>query len=414
MSEATILDSRSVRQAPRAHQLTDDQTSAIRAAVNWYKNRRKVQQVFQISGLAGTGKTSIIPYIIDDLGLDREHDVVFGTYTGKAALVLQKKGIPCRTIHSLIYDLVKTDNGAMVWKLKDGSNGPRSDVQSAKLVVLDEVSMVDGEMAADLLSFGKPVIVLGDHGQLPPINGKAAFSSQNPDAVLTQIHRQAAENPIIQIAHMARTGQVIPYGEHGGSVLVVPQYEIKPPQLFAADQVICGFNNTRLLLNNRMRRALGLDTALPTGPDEKIICLRNDHPHGLLNGMFIQLDEIEEPKNIEFKAVVFSDEGEAVAGFYRPYGDPDREQQPKKLRIYTGFFLDHQKFDPGREEKDWKQKRWMVEATFGYAITCHKSQGSQWDNVLVWDDGLGKTRRERSRWLYTAITRASEGLVIAD
>jgi superfamily I DNA/RNA helicase len=112
--------------------------------------------------------------------------------------------------------------------------------------------------------------------------------------------------------------------------------------------------------------------------------------------------------------VVFSDGGEAVAGYYRPYGDSDREQQPNKLRIYTGHFLDHQQFDPSRDEKDWKQKRWMVEATFGYAITCHKAQGSQWDNVLVWDDGLGKTRLERSRWLYTAITRASDGLVIAD
>jgi exodeoxyribonuclease V len=407
MSEAVILDPLSVRQAPRPHQLTDDQTSAIRAAVDWYKNRRKVQQVFQINGLAGTGKTSIIPYIIDDLGLDPERNVVFGTYTGKAALVLRKKGIPCRTIHSLIYELVKTEKGTPVWKLND-----KSDVRSAKLIVLDEVSMVDREMAADLLSFGKPVIVLGDHGQLPPVNGEAAFSPQNPDAVLTQIHRQAAENPIIRIAHMARTGQVIPYGEHGGSVLVAPQYKIELPQLLAADQVICGFNNTRFQLNNRMRRALDLQTALPTGPDEKIICLRNDHRHGILNGMFLQLDEIEELEGIGFKAVVFNEEGKAVAGYCRQDGED--EPQPKKLPVYTGFFLDHQKFDPGRADKDWKLKRGMVEATFGYAITCHKSQGSQWDNVLIWDDGLGKTRRERSRWLYTAITRASEGLVIAD
>ena len=159
MSEATILDPRSVRQAPRAHQLTDDQTSAIRAAVNWYKNRRKVQQVFQINGLAGTGKTSIIPYIIDDLGLDPERDVVFGTYTGKAASVLRKKGIPCRTIHSLIYELVKTEKGTPVWKLNE-----ESDVRFARLIVLDEVSMIDKKMASDLLSFGKPVIVIGDHG----------------------------------------------------------------------------------------------------------------------------------------------------------------------------------------------------------------------------------------------------------
>jgi exodeoxyribonuclease V len=405
MSEAVILNSHSVRQAPRPHQLTDDQTSAIKAAVDWYKNRRKVQNVFQINGLAGTGKTSIIPYIIDDLKLDRERDVVFGTYTGKAASVLRKKGIPCRTIHSLIYKLVRTDRGALVWDLNENS-----DVRTAKLIVLDEVSMVDDETAADLLSFGTPAIVLGDHGQLSPVNGKAAFSLNNPDAVLTQIHRQAAENPIIQIARMARTGQVIRYDEYGGAVLVVPRYKIETAQLLAAGQVICGFNKTRLELNNRMRHGLGQYTELPTGLDEKIICLRNDHRRGLLNGMFVQLDEIEELEGIGFKAVVLNEEGIAVGDYHSPDESADRE----KLRVYSGFFLDHQRFDPGRGERDSELKRGMVEATFGHSITCHKSQGSQWENVLVWDDGLGKTRGERSRWLYTAITRASESLVIAD
>jgi exodeoxyribonuclease V len=414
MSRKTISDALLVRQpAPRSISLTDDQAAATRAAVRWYKNRRKFQPVFQINGFAGTGKSSIIPYIIDDLGLEPERDVVFGTYTGKAALVLRKKGIPCRTIHSLIYDLVKTDRGEMVWKVKDGSAGPPSDVQSAKLVVLDECSMVPEEMAADLLSFGKPVIVLGDHGQLPPVNGRAAFSSHDPNAVLTQIHRQATENPIIRIAQMARTGELIPYGEYGGSVLVVPQHEIQTPQLLAAGQVICGHNNTRVRLNNKMRRALGLETPLPTGPDEKIICLRNDHRRGLLNGMFIQLDEIEAPERVGFRAVVFNEGGEATAGYCDQGEDDDGNPRPKKDRVYTGFFLDHQKFSPGRDENDWKLKRGMVEATFGYAITCHKSQGSQWDNVLVWDDDFGKTRQESSRWLYTAITRAAESLVIA-
>jgi len=112
--------------------------------------------------------------------------------------------------------------------------------------------------------------------------------------------------------------------------------------------------------------------------------------------------------------VVFNEDGKATAG-YCDQGDDDGDPRPKKVPVYTGFFLDHQKFKPGRDENDWKLKRGMVEATFGYAITCHKSQGSQWDNVLVWDDEFGmKTRQERSRWLYTAITRAAESLVIAD
>src|SRR5262249_50190829 len=201
-------------------------------------------------GLAGTGKISIIPYIIDDLGLDPERDVVFGTYTGKAALVLRKKGIPCRTIHSLIYELVKTEKGTPVWELNE-----HSDVRSAKLVALDEVSMVEKEMAADLLSFGKPVIVLGDHGQLPPVNGEAAFSPQNPDAVLTQIHRQAAENPIIQIAHMARTGQVLRYGEYGGRGVGVSPDKNQAPPLPAPPPPASAFYNTPLPLSNPTPRA---------------------------------------------------------------------------------------------------------------------------------------------------------------
>lgn len=73
---------------------------------------------------------------------------------------------------------------------------------------------------------------------------------------------------------------------------------------------------------------------------------------------------------------------------------------------------DHLSFDPHRHNRDWKVKRQLSEATFGWAITCHKAQGSQWENVIVWDDGLGQSEADRRRWLYTAITRAERGLVI--
>ena len=408
MQYATILDPRSARQAAhRSISLTNDQTAAIRAIKDWFNYRTEEQQVFRVFGYAGTGKTTLIKYAIDDLGLDSDDpaDVNFGTFTGKAAYVLRKKGLPCRTIHQLIYRLVKTEWGLPAhWELNEDSV-----LGGCELVVLDEVSMVDAEMARDLLSFGKPVLVLGDPGQLPPIKGAGAFSPHRPDVMLTEIHRQAAESPIIQLATIARTGQTIPYGEHGGSVRKVRRREIDTAQLLDADQVICGFNDTRFMLNNQMRREAGFEGVLPTGPREKIICLKNYHDRGLFNGMFLELDNIgPSNKPNSFNAVVRDEEGRAVAG------ENPETQELNTLPLYDGHFLDHQRHDPKRHEKDWKAKRGLIETTFGYAITCHKSQGSQWDNVIVWDDKLGQTKRDRAQWLYTAITRASEALVIAD
>ena len=89
-----------------------------------------------------------------------------------------------------------------------------------------------------------------------------------------------------------------------------------------------------------------------------------------------------------------------------------RDGTPERLRIYKGHFEDHVALDPDRHDRDWKGKRLLIEATFGWAITCHKAQGSQWENIVVWDDGLGRTEQDRRRWLYTAITRAERGLVI--
>jgi len=147
------LDPRSARQAAhRSISLTNDQTAAIRAIKDWFNYRTEEQQVFRVFGYAGTGKTTLIKYAIDDLGLDPDNpaDVNFGTFTGKAAYVLRKKGLPCRTIHQLIYRLVKTEWGLPAhWELNEDSV-----LGGCELVVLDEVSMVDAEMARNLLSFG--------------------------------------------------------------------------------------------------------------------------------------------------------------------------------------------------------------------------------------------------------------------
>jgi exodeoxyribonuclease-5 len=277
--------------------------------------------------------------------------------------------------------------------------------------VLDEVSMVGDQMARDLLSFGKPILVLGDPGQLPPIQGEGAFTQASPDVMLTEIHRQAGENAIIRLATMAREGRTIPYGEHDAFVWKMRRDHIGPAQMLRGGQVICGKNATRLQLNLAMQRAAGFLSIYPTGAGEKIICLKNRNDIGLVNGMFLTLTEVEDGNGVFFEAAVETEDGRQVSRTGTPLEPGDK---PHKLRIYKGHFLDHVERDDERGRRDHWDKQSLIEATWGWAITCHKSQGSQWENVIVFDDGLGRTAEDRARWLYTAITRAEQGLIILD
>lgn len=276
-------------------------------------------------------------------------------------------------------------------------------VRDADLIVLDEVSMVGEEMANDLLAFGKPILALRDPGQLPPIKGAGAFTNTAPDGVLTEIHRQAGESAVIRLATMARQGQPIPYGEHDPHVWKMQRHLVAPREMLKGGQVICGLNNTRRQLNNAMRQAAGFPGAYlgsgSQGRGEKIICLKNRHDLGLINGMFLTLEDIQDENPPPFSAITQTEEDDPVPG---------------RTRFYKGHYDDHVTFDPERQNRDWRSTRGLVESVWGYAITCHKAQGSQWENVIVYDDGLGRTAEDRARWLYTAITRAERGLVILD
>lgn len=433
---------------------SNTQKKAIDAIKHWFENETEQKQVFRLFGYAGTGKSTVLKFALEELGLDAHKSeredaecvpgVVTATFTGKAALVLKRKGTPARTIHSLIYSVIEATEAEIeeyAKKVVEAENkargivdttdrcfaeaaivtmrenlskmkkprfalNPQSDAADCKLIVLDEVSMVGELMAADLLSFGKPILVLGDPGQLPPIQGEGAFTQQEPDIMLTEIHRQAEESAIIRLATMARQGQPIGFGAYDEFVAKIPKSAISPAEMLRGGQLICGMNATRLQLNNDMRRAAGFNGgALPSGPDEKIICLKNQNDLGLINGMFLSLGDVVDDGEKYFSAVVTDDEGRIIGG-------EDRHGKPSRQRIYKGHFLDHLHFDKGRHDQDWKVKKMLTEATFGWAITCHKAQGSQWENVLVWDDGLGRTPEDRNRWLYTAITRAEKGLVL--
>jgi exodeoxyribonuclease-5 len=426
------------------------QAQAIRKFRYWYQNRTHVQPVFRVFGYAGTGKTTITRHAIAELGLNTmtrapdgsyslTGDVLYAAFTGKAALVMTRKGTPASTIHSLVYrvseateeevESVQQDIAAIRAKLPtlnqserlleearlrsleirlDDMHQPRfvlneqSIVRCAKLIVLDEVSMVGETMAADLLAFGTPILVLGDPGQLPPIRGEGAFTDHAPDVMLTEIHRQARESAILRLATLARQGQPIAYGEHDADVWKMRRDEVGPEQLLRGGQVICGRNATRIQLNAAMKRAAGFAGVYPIGAGEKIICLKNRYDLGIVNGMFLVLSDCRDENEHCLSAIVRSADNEAL------------ETGGERQFIYKGHFDDHVAPDREREYRDHWIKKGLIEAVWGYAITCHKAQGSQWENVIVFDDGLCRTPKDRARWLYTAITRAERGLVLLD
>lgn len=421
--------------------VSEAQAEAIRAIRDWYRHRTRDQQVFRVFGYAGVGKSTITALAIEALGLEPMTPgglggVLFAAFTGKAVLVMTRKGTPAQTIHSLIYrhseaspeeiarvteelaalerDLPRmgaAERGfaqAQIAQLKLRLDhihepqfvlNPQSDLRDADLLVLDEVSMVGKQMAEDLLAFGKPILVLGDPGQLPPVGEESFFTDADPDVMLTEIHRQAADSPILRLATMARQGQPIPFGGFDENVWKMSQRDVTPGQLLNGGQVICGKNATRRRLNMAMKHAAGFGADYPTGAGEKIICLRNRNDLGLINGMFLTLSAVQpHPHNPRaFRAEIETEDGLVIAGAHD---------------FWRGEYDDHILFDPNRNREEWLARRGLIETSWGYAITCHKAQGSSFGTVVVFDEGFGRSAEDYNRWLYTAITRAEHGLLI--
>ncbi|MEN0001413.1 MAG: ATP-dependent RecD-like DNA helicase, partial [Pseudomonadota bacterium] len=238
---------------------------------------------------------------------------------------------------------------------------------------------------------GTPVLVLGDPGQLPPISGGGFFTDGEPDFLLTEIHRQAAENPIIRLAMDVREGKELMHGDYG-SAQIISKQQLETEQVLEADQVLVGINRTRRRYNQRLRQLKGFDQAYPQAGD-KMVCLRNDPAKGLLNGSLWQvLTASKQTTKPGINLLVTPDDG-------------DNDRGAAKIKLLKQFF------EAPDEEIAWQLKKRFDDFDYGYALTVHKAQGSQWDNVVLFDESFA-FRDMRDRWLYTAVTRAAETLTI--
>ena len=384
--------------------LNEQQAQAIEALRKWWYNGNK--QVFQISGAAGTGKTTLIRYLINEIKL--EHDeVLFTAFVGKATLAMTRNGLNAKTLHSPICyckdEPVLDENGNVVTEYnrrvtKRVFTRRRKIDPRIRLIVVDEGSMVPAKMADWLLKFKVPIIVLGDLNQLPPVIGDSFFLKE-PDVVLTQIMRQSSESPIPYFAqNVLQNGTkcLSPGLQIGDKINVLSKADITPELLKDYDVIICGTNKTRNNLNTYIReRIYGRTQDYPVIGD-KLICRENDWTFSvddvyLINGLIgyvtdIDLESISDyTMKIDFKPEFMDNEFKNVT----------------LDRIYMGLSPNDKRFYRSNYHK----------FEYGYAITCHLSQGSQYNRVLVFNESFG-TAEERRKWLYTAVTRAIDKVTI--
>lgn len=380
--------------------LSPDQQTAHDAIIAWYAARKN--KLLTLGGYAGTGKTTMSAAVTATLRRQYRAKgirIAFACFTGKASTILKAKlqrvnalqNDYCGTIHGLIYKPETDDSGRIVrWV--------RSPEIEADLIILDEASMVDGVLFADLQSYKIPILAVGDHGQLPPIMG--AFNLMaNPEIRLEKIHRQALDNPIVRAAQQVRETGHLPYCDWEGKVQKVTWGTSLIGGLLDKSQLqdtlfICGTNRTRVMLNGKIRTHLGQTKPEPQ-VGETVICLRNDRKEGLFNGLTGIIKEIEQTTNNFYFAKIKMDDGASFLG------------RINRLQFNRPTTLKGTEI-PGLDRREYGQL-----FDFGYAMTCHKAQGSEAKTVVVYEEcDWMETEDLRRRWLYTAYTRAAERLIV--
>jgi exodeoxyribonuclease-5 len=444
--------------------LSEHQGDAVRTVVSRLRGAYP-ERLTYIGGYAGTGKSTILPFILEELGFE-PHQVAFVAPTGKAAKIMRNKLKAQRypnsiatTIHSAIYRAKPAPVGQLEAELYAkqserqqaiaGGGDPHkvvqlssaiqrleadldnlynedrinfqlnvdSPIKLAQVIVVDEASMVGQSMTDDLMSFDVPIIAMGDPGQLPPVQDKPGLTKGRPDFFLTEIHRQAADNPIIKLATLARQGKDLPIGDYkndAGEVRAQVMYrsDFDPEPMLASaraglkgiepetiPQVLCGTNRTRWRLTRMFREGL------PSGPvaGEPLIVRKNSKEHpALVNGALARCitDEVHLEPGKNTCQMTFEDEDGAT------YTDK---------AVFQGLFEEHYTTKKNSFSSDsrsaYKAKMRSIQLDFGWVLTVHNYQGSQADHVVLVDES-SSFREDADKHLYTGITRAAETIKV--
>jgi exodeoxyribonuclease V len=351
-------------------ELSREQREAVTSLVAGVR-QGKAQQT--LGGYAGTGKTTSMRAIKDDLP-----NFAVAAYTGQAADVLKRKGMAdAGTIHSQIYFPEKGPLGKITFRLRH-SHEMSPDIEG---FLVDEASMVGRTIHRDLMSFGLPCIFVGDHGQLPPI--EPGFNlMEDPDYRLETIHRNAGD--IARFAEWLRLGRdsrrFRPTSE---DVVLMDPDKVTDELLAGVDQTICAFNSARVAINAHVRKFLGRKDTVEVG--DRVMCLRNHRHVEIRNGM---QGLVRWVSTSDAKLRIHFDPGDEVG--IREFLEIDPDQFGKEKGPEFGE-------DRGKHPFD-----------YAYAITAHKAQGAEWDEVLVVEQWC--RHWDHKKWSYTAASRARRKL----
>ena len=389
-------------------ELTKKQEEGLKLALQRHKLHEKY---VVISGYAGTGKTTLVRFIIEALDVDKDK-VAYATFTGKAAEVLRKKGNKnAMTLHRLLYESFPRPGGGFI-------RIPKKTLEYT-IIVVDECSMVPKSMIDILLAHNVFVIFLGDPFQLPMIDKKESHDLlTNPHIFLDQIMRQAEESEIIRLTMKIRQKEPIEMGQ-GKEVLIAPKEDLVTGHLLWADNIICATNATRHSINEQMRKLLGFEGELQSG--EKVIIRRNywetcnEDGDALVNGT---IGIVQNPFNsiVQIPGYIKNDRHRIpiiMADF-----TPDGGKSFGTIDFDKDFILNETPCVDWRVSYQIGKLRAKLgdilpkQATYGYALTCHASQGSEWDKVVVIEENFPFDKNEHARWLYTACTRSAKKLVL--
>ena len=381
--------------------LEDDQWIAIKGVLKWlYQNPTYAPPFKRIAGYAGTGKTLLISYLLNTAAETfpkymRHRSICVCTFTWKAALVLRSKNVEAQSIHSIFYKPKSTKNGVEFER-----RPPEEIREQYSLIVIDEASMVDSKTRKDIEAIGLPVIYVGDAGQLPAISNDPVDATfmEKSEFFLTKIRRQALDSPIIRLSIDIRNGKRIPYGKYGDGVFKVYENEISDNILLKTDQILCGKNNTRMVLNNEVRKLKGYRISSMPAEGEKLIGKNNLPDKNLYNGQtWITTKDTTEFKLTDSHRHVLEIVDETgYSAIQQCWFPPDN-----KLR----------NFSTEAQALRFMKDNGIYNVDFGYAITVHKSQGSAYKRPVIFEEWLGD-KTFHCKWLYTAVTRAVDKVFI--
>lgn len=389
--------------------LTNGQNEALKIIIQRHKDG---ERYVVVSGFAGVGKSTLVKFAIEALNVE-ESKVAYAAFTGKAAEVLRKKGNKnAMTLHKLLYDSIPMPGGGYLHK-------PKSELEYT-IIVVDECSMAPKTMINLLLSHKVFVIFIGDPFQLPVIDKEEAHDLlDHPHIFLSEVMRQAAESEIIQMTMKIRNGESIKPFE-GKEVIVMPRREMEMDHLLWADQCICATNKTRHYINERMRNALGYSGLPQDG--ERMICIHNywddistNGESALVNGSTGIIRNPFESFRMAPRYVRMQNHrmDNITANFITDEGDEFHSVEMDKVMI-----------EKGTPCLEWRESYALGKLknkigdivprqfTYGYCITGHKAQGSQWKKILVIEEWYPSDKKEHAKWLYTCCTRPEEKLVL--